>query len=145
MRHSRPRTGSRSKLPVRAGCGLPVSRRAERSRSGAEARDAAGHALRTALHRGLGEESEERPARGSEPIVLSSGNLALISFPDVPERLSRERQMLATPLCCARSPITRGIGFLLVRSEEHGSVVLAASGPRATSLPPRRFGFPGDA
>ncbi len=113
---------------VRAGCGLPVSRRAERSRSGAEARDAAGHALRTALHRGLGEESEERPARGSEPIVLSSGNLALISFPDVPERLSRERIEARHPALLRTLAHHPGIGFLLVRSEEHGSVVLAAGG-----------------
>lgn len=54
---------------VRAGCGLPVSRRAVRTKSGAEARDAARDAVRTALHRPVeagheGEADEKRSARG---------------------------------------------------------------------------------
>ncbi|MEV6400661.1 phage holin family protein [Streptomyces sp. NPDC051907] len=114
---------------VRAGCGLPLPRRARRSKSGAEARDAAGDALRSALHRPPGEGPEERPAaRGSEPIVLASGNLALISFPDAPERLSREQIERRHPGLLRTLANHPGIGFLLVRSEEHGSVVLGARG-----------------
>ncbi|MGW7463407.1 phage holin family protein [Streptomyces xantholiticus] len=114
---------------VRAGCGLPVSRRAERSKSGAEARDAARDALRTALHRQpAGDGEEERPASGSDPIVLSSGNLALISFPDVAHRMSYEEIRRRHPALLGTLANHPGIGFLLVRSEEHGSVVLAADG-----------------
>ncbi|UYQ65510.1 phage holin family protein [Streptomyces peucetius] len=112
---------------VRAGCGLPVSRRAERSKSGAEARDAARDALRTALHRQpAADGEEERPASGSEPIVLASGNLALISFPDVPYRMSCEEIRRRHPALLGTLANHPGVGFLLVRSEEHGSVVLGA-------------------
>ncbi|MFJ8076748.1 phage holin family protein [Streptomyces sp. NPDC096176] len=114
---------------VRAGCGLPVPRRAERSKSGAEARDAARDALRTALHRQPAPSGEEeRPASGSDPIVLASGNLALISFPDVPYRMSREEIGRRHPALLTTLANHPGIGFLLVRSEEHGSVVLGADG-----------------
>ncbi|MEW2630091.1 phage holin family protein [Streptomyces sp. NPDC048389] len=114
---------------VRAGCGLPVSRRAERSKSGAEARDAARDALRTALHRQpAGDGEEERPASGHDPIVLASGNLALISFPDVPYRMSCEEIRRRHPALLGTVANHPGVGFLLVRSEEHGSVVLGADG-----------------
>ncbi|MFF3323555.1 phage holin family protein [Streptomyces sp. NPDC002889] len=114
---------------VRAGCGLPVSRRAERSRSGAEARDAARDALRSALHVRLDEEgAEERPVPGSDPIVLASGNLALISFPDVPWRMSREEMDRRHPALLSTLADHPGIGFLLVHSERHGSLVLGQGG-----------------
>ncbi|NWF26691.1 phage holin family protein [Streptomyces sp. PKU-EA00015] len=114
---------------VRAGCGLPVPRRAERSKSGAEARDAARNALRTALHRDVDEDGElEQAGAGSDPIVLASGNLALISFPDVPHRVSREEIQRRYPALLPTLADHPGIGFLLVRSERHGSVVLAAGG-----------------
>ncbi|MET7617523.1 phage holin family protein [Streptomyces sp. NPDC005408] len=121
---------------VRAGCGLPVSRRAERSKSGAEARDAAGDALRMALHRQRAEGADERPEAGSDPIVLASGNLALISFPDAPERLSREQIERRHPALLRTLASHPGIGFLLVRSEEHGSLVL---GPGGAEVPVDRL------
>ncbi|WP_329061931.1 phage holin family protein [Streptomyces sp. NBC_01429] len=114
---------------VRAGCGLPVPRRAQRTRSGAEARDAARHAVLSALHRPEPEGAEEEPApSGSDPVVLASGNLALISFPDVPERMSREHIDRRHPALLRTLASHPGIGFLLVRSEEHGSVVLGPGG-----------------
>ncbi|MEE1753948.1 phage holin family protein [Streptomyces sp. SP18CS02] len=109
---------------VRAGCGLPVPRRAQRTRSGAEARDA----LRDALHRPAGQGREERPPRGSGPMVLASGNLGLVSFPDVPYRMSREEIDRRHPALLRTLADHPGIGFLLVRSEEHGSVVLGPAG-----------------
>ncbi|TXL87649.1 phage holin family protein [Streptomyces sp. IB2014 016-6] len=120
---------------VRAGCGLPVPRRAVRTKSGAEARDAARDAVRTALHRPVeeGEEGDEkRSARGSDPIVLASGNLGLISFPDVPERMSREQIDERHPALLRTLANHPGIGFLLVRSEADGSVVL---GPAGAEIP----------
>ncbi|MFF8411307.1 phage holin family protein [Streptomyces omiyaensis] len=116
---------------VRAGCGLPVPRRVGRTRSGAEARDAARDALRSALHRPVetGEETErELPARPSEPVVLASGNLGLVSFPDVPHRMTKEEIDRRHPALLRTLAQHPGIGFLLVASAEHGSVVLARDG-----------------
>lgn len=110
---------------VRAGCGLPVSRRAERSVSGAEARAAA----RAALHRpeeGPGEARRVPGERG--PVVLGSGNLGLVSFPDVPGRMSREQIDRRYPALLRTLANHPGIGFLLVHSERHGPVVLGADG-----------------
>ncbi|MFI5684250.1 phage holin family protein [Streptomyces sp. NPDC051636] len=110
---------------VRAGCGLPVPRRAERTRSGAEARAA----VRAALRRPVEERGEQhRPARHREPIVLASGNLGLISFPDVSHRMTKEEIDARHPALLATLANHPGIGFLLVRSAEHDGVVLGAYG-----------------
>jgi uncharacterized membrane protein YvlD (DUF360 family) len=114
---------------VRAGCGLPVPRRARRTHSGAEARAA----VRAALRRPVEERSEQyRPSRHSEPIVLASGNLGLVSFPDVPHRMSKEEIDARHPALLTTLANHPGIGFLLVRSEEHGGVVL---GPFGAEVP----------
>ncbi|MFF4312496.1 alkaline phosphatase family protein [Streptomyces sp. 900105755] len=110
---------------VRAGCGLPVPRRAERTHSGTEARAA----VRAALRRPVEEGGEKhRPTRHSEPVVLASGNLGLISFPDVPHRMTKEELDARHPALLTTLANHPGIGFLLVRSEEHGGVVLGAYG-----------------
>ncbi|MFV0132730.1 phage holin family protein [Streptomyces sp. HMX87] len=111
---------------VRAGCGLPVPRRARRTRSGAEARNAVRAALRIPVEEG-GE--QHRPSgRRSEPIVLASGNLGLVSFPDVPHRMTREEIDARHPALLTTLANHPGIGFLLVRSKEHGGIVLGARG-----------------
>ncbi|MFJ2226043.1 phage holin family protein [Streptomyces halstedii] len=110
---------------VRAGCGLPVPRRAQRTRSASEARDA----VRIALHRPVGEQEAEHPAAApSDPVVLASGNLGLLSFPDIEGRASREEIDRRHPALLGTLANHPGIGFLLVRSEEHGSVVLGRGG-----------------
>lgn len=121
---------------VRAGCGLPVPRRAMgvppgverwgRTRSGAEARAA----VRAALRRPVEELPErDRPAgRPTEPVVLASGNLGLVSFPDVPHRMSREEIDARHPGLLTTLANHPGVGFVLVRSEEHGGLVLGARG-----------------
>ncbi len=111
---------------VRAGCGLPVSRRVGRTPSGAEARAAA----RAALHIPEdGPQGEERtPSRNAGPIVLASGNLGLVSFPDVPGRMSREQVTKRHPALLRTLADHPGIGFLLVHSERHGPVVLGRGG-----------------
>ncbi|UUU28289.1 phage holin family protein [Streptomyces sp. DSM 40750] len=110
---------------VRAGCGLPVPRRAQRTHSGAEARAAVRAALRIPVEEGV---EEYRPTRRSEPIVLASGNLGLVSFPDVPHRMSREEIDARHPALLSTLANHPGIGFVLVRSEEHGGLVLGAHG-----------------
>ncbi|MFF3492823.1 phage holin family protein [Streptomyces sp. NPDC002795] len=107
---------------VRAGCGLPVPRKAGRTRSGAEARAA----VRAALHRPVEEGAGK--GRRSEPVVLASGNLGLVSFPDVPHRMTHEEIDARNPALLPTLANHPGIGFLLVRSEEHGAVVLGAQG-----------------
>ncbi|MGX1911844.1 phage holin family protein [Streptomyces phaeochromogenes] len=111
---------------VRAGCGLPVPRKARRTHSGAEARAA----VRAALRRPVEEGREEyRPSsRHSEPLVLASGNLGLVSFPDVPHRMSREEIDARHPALLTTLANHPGVGFVLVRSEEHGGLVLGANG-----------------
>ncbi|WP_367319840.1 alkaline phosphatase family protein [Streptomyces sp. HUAS ZL42] len=110
---------------VRAGSGLPVPRGAERTHSGAEARAA----VRAALHIPVEEGGERhRPSRRSEPIVLASGNLGLVSFPDVPHRMSKEEIDARHPALLTTLANHPGVGFVLVRSEEHGGVVLGAYG-----------------
>ncbi|MEV5882116.1 alkaline phosphatase family protein [Streptomyces sp. NPDC052020] len=111
---------------VRAGCGLPVPRRARRTRSGAEARNA----VRAALRRPVEEGGAQRPPAGrrSEPIVLASGNLGLVSFPDVGHRMTKEEIDARHPALLPTLANHPGIGFLLVASERHGGVVLGARG-----------------
>ncbi|GAA3377674.1 phage holin family protein [Streptomyces sannanensis] len=109
---------------VRAGCRLPRARRAERPVRGAEARDAA----KIALHVPVGDGDGERPGRRSEPVVLASGNLGLVSFPDVPGRMTREQIERRHPALLSTLAEHPGIGFLLVQSEEHGALVLGADG-----------------
>ncbi|MEU8875079.1 phage holin family protein [Streptomyces javensis] len=128
---------------VRAGCGLPVSRRAGRTPSGAEAREAGRAALRRPEKPGADGDGwcggREVPAgvvsadsaddtAVSDPIVLASGNLGLISFPDVPGRMSRERIDVRHPALLRTLADHPGVGFVLVRSEAHGAVVLGADG-----------------
>ncbi|MFD0420108.1 phage holin family protein [Streptomyces sp. NPDC127108] len=110
---------------VRAGCGLPVPRRARRTHSGAEARSAVRAALRRPVEEGAG---EHRPGRRAEPIVLASGNLGLVSFPDVHHRMTREEIDRRHPALLPTLANHPGVGFLLVRSAEHGPLVLGARG-----------------
>ncbi|MFE2881451.1 phage holin family protein [Streptomyces sp. NPDC059272] len=111
---------------VRAGCGLPVPRRARRTHSGAEARAAVRAALRRPVEKGDG--LHRQPGRHSEPVVLASGNLGLVSFPDVPHRMTKEEIDARHPALLTTLANHPGVGFVLVRSEEHGGVVLGAHG-----------------
>ncbi|ARP73184.1 hypothetical protein LK07_29190 [Streptomyces pluripotens] len=114
---------------VRAGCGLPVPRRAERTHSGAEARAAVRAALRRPVEENHG---RHRTDSGSEPMVLASGNLALVSFPDISHRMTKEEIEARHPALLTTLANHPGIGFLLVRSKEHDGVVL---GPHGTETP----------
>ncbi|NDK29951.1 alkaline phosphatase family protein [Streptomyces sp. TR1341] len=113
---------------VRAGCGLHVPRRAEHTHSGTEARAA----VRAALRRPVEEGEQHRPARRREPIVLASGNLGLVSFPDVPHRMTKEEIDARHPALLSTLADHPGIGFLLVASAAHDGVLL---GPGGTEIP----------
>lgn len=111
---------------VRAGCGLPVPRRAGSTPSGAEARATA----RAALHRPEDSplEAERKPPKGAGPIVLASGNLGLVSFPEVPERMSMEQIDERHPALLRTLFDHPGVGFVLVHSERYGPVALGSGG-----------------
>ncbi|MGV9564496.1 phage holin family protein [Streptomyces sp. NPDC003480] len=111
---------------VRAGCALPVPRRVERTHSGAEARAAVRAPLRRPVEENGGGHRATR--RRTEPVVLASGNLGLVSFPDVPHRMSKEEIDRRHPALLPTLAEHPGVGFVLVRSEEHGGVVLGAHG-----------------
>lgn len=70
------------------------------------------------------DEDEEKPA----VIVLASGNLGLISFTEWPERMTMEEIDEAFPAVLPGLVGHEGVGFVMVRSEEHGTVVLGANG-----------------
>ncbi|WP_320781065.1 phage holin family protein [Streptomyces sp. CRN 30] len=119
---------------VRAGCGLPVPRKAQRTHSGAEARNT----VRAAMGRPVEEGAEQhRPARRSEPIVLASGNLGLVSFPDVGHRMSREEIDARHPALLSTLANHPGVGFLLVSSEEHPDGLVL--GTRGAEIPLHRL------
>ena len=114
---------------VRAGCGLGHSGRRVRRRGGAEARTAARAALRRPER---GRRSEEAECQGppSEPVVLASGNLGLVSFPDIEGRATLEELERRCPELLETLTGHPGIGFVLVRSAERGAVVLGPRGSR---------------
>ncbi len=107
---------------VRSHCGLPAGPApAEAGAEERESRAAARAALRRP-ERGAG----RRP--GVEPVVLGSGNLGLVSFPDLPGRATRQRIEERTPGLLAALADHPGIGFVLVRDAERGPLVLGAGG-----------------
>ncbi|WP_431981769.1 phage holin family protein [Streptomyces qinglanensis] len=111
---------------VRAGSGLQVPRRAGRTASGSEARAAARAALRRPED--SGQEAPRTPRRDTGPVVLASGNLGLISFPEHSGRLTRERIQELRPALLPTLAEHPGIGFVVVQSGEHGPVALGAGG-----------------
>jgi hypothetical protein len=74
----------------------------------------------------------EEPAADGLPelSVMASGNLGLISFPREPGRLTKERIDALHPRLIPTLREHPGVGFLLVRSESDGPIVLGAEGVR---------------
>ena len=73
-------------------------------------------------------EQERDSAALPEVIVMASGNLGLVSFPTLPGRVTLERIQERYPGLLPTLRAHPGIGFVLVRSEAHGAVVLGARG-----------------
>jgi uncharacterized membrane protein YvlD (DUF360 family) len=113
---------------VRTGCGLADGARTlARRGSGAESRAAARSALRRPE---AGRRAEEAECGGppSEPIVLASGNLGLVTFPDIAGRATLEELDRRCPELLRVLTDHPGIGFVLVRSAERGPLVLGPGG-----------------
>ncbi|MEO3754507.1 hypothetical protein [Streptomyces sp. B6B3] len=109
---------------VRIGSGRPVTRARKRQEIGAEARGAA----RVALHRRERPSMAAPPDAAAAPVVLGSGNLGLISFPDLLGRAGRRAIEFRYPRLLDTLAEHPGIGFLLVHDERHGPVALGAGG-----------------
>ena len=67
---------------------------------------------------------EEKPA----VVALASGNLGLVSFTEIPHRMSLEEINKTFPAVIAGLVNHEGIGFIMVKSEESGPVVIGANG-----------------
>jgi len=77
---------------------------------------------------GPSRESESEPLDPSDVVVLASGNLGLISFPDLPGRVTLETLIELHPGLVAGLATHPGVGFVMVRSEALGTVVVGSAG-----------------
>jgi hypothetical protein len=83
-----------------------------------------------------GEVSLEPPANGKrsdelpELVVMASGCLGLVSFPRLPGRVTLEQLEDLHPGVVPALRDHPGVGFLLVRSQAHGAVVIGQHGTR---------------
>jgi putative membrane protein len=64
----------------------------------------------------------------AQTVVLASGNLGLIYFNEWSDRMTYEELNLAFPNLIPGLIQHNGIGFIMVRSEEHGTVVIGSRG-----------------
>ena len=110
---------------------------------------ATGHAVRRALHRrsvddqvhlegGGGEgTAQTRPAPGTaegaaagDVVVIASGNLAMVYLTAVPRRMTLEEIAAAYPGLVPSLVAHPGVGFITVRTDGRGTVVLGRHGTR---------------
>lgn len=96
--------------------------------SGDENDAAVGHALAEAT--GRRRRRSKDSIQGEPAVVLASGNLGLIYLMELSRRMTREEIDQRHPRLLAALREHSHIAFLLVRSREHGPVVLGASGTR---------------
>ena len=85
-------------------------------------------APRKAIKRALTLDAEKKKKEKAEVIVLASGNLGLIYFTEFQHRLTLEEISARYPLMIPGLVGHDGVGFVMLRSKEHGPVVLGAQG-----------------
>lgn len=73
-------------------------------------------------------EDEDGEEAEHDVIALASGNLGLVAFTKWPHRMTLEEIEAAFPAVIPGMRAHEGIGFIMVRSEEHGPVVMGANG-----------------
>lgn len=83
---------------------------------------------------GLGPNREALEQRGEagakEAIVMASGGLGLVYLPSSPERLTAEQIAAAHPRLLDALASHPGIGYVMVRSQAHGALVIGGAGRR---------------
>jgi uncharacterized membrane protein YvlD (DUF360 family) len=80
--------------------------------------------------------SNDADANGTgakEAIVMASGGLGLIYLPSSPERLTVEQINETHPRLLDTLAAHPGIGYVMVRSQEHGALVIGGAGQRRLS------------
>lgn len=80
-----------------------------------------------------GEPAKDAPEVQHEAVVLVSGCLGLIYLPLSAERLALEQIVAAHPRLLDTLTGHPGIGFVMVRSQEHGPIVIGRAGRRCLS------------
>jgi putative membrane protein len=73
-------------------------------------------------------EPDQASSTEHDVIVLASGNLGLISFPDWTERMTYEQIVDAYPDLLRGLSLHEGIGFVMVHSENDGGIVIGREG-----------------
>jgi hypothetical protein len=73
-------------------------------------------------------EPDQPPADAPNVIVLASGNLGLISFPEWKERMTYEQIVDTYPELLRGLVRHKGIGFVMVHSESDGGIVIGSEG-----------------
>ena len=86
----------------------------------------------------LGPAETDKPATASAPgaspeerpdlIAIASGNLGLVYFPQMPGRVTLEQLAAAHPGLVDALAVHPGIGAMLIKSEQHGSIVIGREG-----------------
>jgi uncharacterized membrane protein YvlD (DUF360 family) len=78
----------------------------------------------------LEQRSASRPAVETDVIVMASGGLGLIYLPSSPERLTVEQIVALHPRLLKTLATHPGIGYVMVRSQAHGALVIGGAGQR---------------
>lgn len=108
---------------VRRGCAVDHGEHRDRPMHGGGA-EGTGYAAAS-----VGIATSTPPELGDEElVVLASGNVGLVSFPDIPGRVTKEWVDGKYPRLLATLTAHPGIGFVLVASGDGGSTILGANG-----------------
>jgi uncharacterized membrane protein YvlD (DUF360 family) len=91
---------------------------------------AVGHAVGEATGRPAKPKKSKHDVSGEDVVVLGSGNLGLVYLMEVRRRLSLEEIEERHPQLTTTLRTHPHVGWLLVRSDQHGAVVLGAGGTR---------------
>ncbi|HEX5165315.1 MAG TPA: alkaline phosphatase family protein [Thermomicrobiales bacterium] len=70
----------------------------------------------------------QKALQASEAVVVASGNLGLISFPRVPERMTYEQLTSTYPGLLKGLAEHPGVSFVMAHTEDEGAVVVGAKG-----------------
>jgi uncharacterized membrane protein YvlD (DUF360 family) len=97
---------------------------------GDEQNDMVGHALGEATGRTQKQKRPKNDVSGESVVVLGSGNLGLVYLMEEPRRLTLEELNERHPELVPALRAHPHVGWLLVRSSEHGAVALGANGAR---------------
>ncbi|MDH3681223.1 MAG: hypothetical protein OEV40_14890 [Acidimicrobiia bacterium] len=83
----------------------------------------------------LGPDTERTvPAGGEDIVMLASGNLGLVSFPQIPGRASLQEVEAAHPGLIDGRRRHEGVGLILVRDEVDGDLVFRPTAPTTSPM-----------